>query len=388
MVARASLCDCSAHAAFMTNLSRRVRCSPSRKKPAEKLCGIIAKQTLQIKFLRSKIHEATSEKKSGAGESESAMNVSTSGDHLDLFENSFFSQDPFLESATPMLDTYFHPHSDLANDTARIMWADAADSDQDEQQTRTLRLRGLPFSATRQDIKHFLGQFTRFIEADSCIQIFCNRDGRPSGLAEIEFVTPTAAQQCRQEKNMQKMIVYNCASSKNGQVQDRYIEIFLCPDRFAPRQIQDDTFKVQFPRLTMTCCENLADETILIEDCMLYLKSRRGYTSILSALGNAVSESSRQYVRATQLGLKHILLNYPEKFSITGDRGREWATLLQPWRITLDTALCSSDTTQCNHTSLWLDSFAVADSSQAVLSPSFLFVSEMPDMYSPCEPYY
>ena len=95
---------------------------------------------------------------------------------------------------------------------------------------RTLKLRGLPFSATVAHIKNFLGEHVQYVEDDSCIYIVHNRDGRSSGLAEIIFMTSTAAQKCQEEKHMQKMFVETVPLSANI-VQERYIEVFLREDR-------------------------------------------------------------------------------------------------------------------------------------------------------------
>lgn len=53
--------------------------------------------------------------------------------------------------------------------------------------TGILRLRGLPFSARREDIKNF---FKDFVLADDAIHITYNSAGRPSGEAFVEFPSP------------------------------------------------------------------------------------------------------------------------------------------------------------------------------------------------------
>ncbi|XP_028758754.1 heterogeneous nuclear ribonucleoprotein H2-like [Neltuma alba] len=52
--------------------------------------------------------------------------------------------------------------------------------------TGVLRLRGLPFSATKDDIMEF---FKDFVVSEDCIHIVMNSEGRPSGEAYVEFAS-------------------------------------------------------------------------------------------------------------------------------------------------------------------------------------------------------
>nr|7VKJ_A Chain A, Epithelial splicing regulatory protein 1 [Homo sapiens]7VKJ_B Chain B, Epithelial splicing regulatory protein 1 [Homo sapiens]7VKJ_C Chain C, Epithelial splicing regulatory protein 1 [Homo sapiens]7VKJ_D Chain D, Epithelial splicing regulatory protein 1 [Homo sapiens]7VKJ_E Chain E, Epithelial splicing regulatory protein 1 [Homo sapiens]7VKJ_F Chain F, Epithelial splicing regulatory protein 1 [Homo sapiens]7VKJ_G Chain G, Epithelial splicing regulatory protein 1 [Homo sapiens]7VK len=77
-----------------------------------------------------------------------------------------------------------------------------------------IRLRGLPYAATIEDILDFLGEFATDIRTHG-VHMVLNHQGRPSGDAFIQMKSADrafmAAQKCH-KKNMK----------------DRYVEVFQC----------------------------------------------------------------------------------------------------------------------------------------------------------------
>lgn len=59
--------------------------------------------------------------------------------------------------------------------------------------TGVLRLRGLPFSAAKEDIRLFFADLPLTPLQDEGIHIIIANDGRPSGQAFVEFATPEDA---------------------------------------------------------------------------------------------------------------------------------------------------------------------------------------------------
>lgn len=58
------------------------------------------------------------------------------------------------------------------------------DGDDSPEQTTVVRMRGLPFSAGKDDIMEF---FKEYVLSEDSIHITCNMDGRPTGEAFVEF---------------------------------------------------------------------------------------------------------------------------------------------------------------------------------------------------------
>merc|ERR1712224_1043309 len=84
---------------------------------------------------------------------------------------------------------------------------------QEDDSHPTLRLRGLPYTATEQDVKNFFGYHTRFFNTENPIRLLLNRDGRPSGLATVVFISQATARIAQRDLD-RKMIG------------SRYIEVF------------------------------------------------------------------------------------------------------------------------------------------------------------------
>ncbi len=75
----------------------------------------------------------------------------------------------------------------------------------------TVKLRGLPYTATTDDIAAF---FHGYELVGGSVHIGTNREGRPSGEAWVDFASAKAAQRAVLERNKQHM-------------GSRYIELFL-----------------------------------------------------------------------------------------------------------------------------------------------------------------
>jgi hypothetical protein len=89
---------------------------------------------------------------------------------------------------------------------------------EDEASLSVVQLRGLPYRATVQDIMGFLGHHgSNLRDGAKSVQLVPNHKGRPSGFAKLYFNTPKAATACRDELHLCNL-------------EDRYVEVFLCSD--------------------------------------------------------------------------------------------------------------------------------------------------------------
>ncbi|XP_077983480.1 epithelial splicing regulatory protein 1-like isoform X1 [Glandiceps talaboti] len=77
-----------------------------------------------------------------------------------------------------------------------------------------IRMRGLPFAATVEDIMKFLGEFAHYIRPHG-VHMVLNQQGRPSGDAFIQMISAEKALQAAQQ----------CHRKHMG---ERYIEVFQC----------------------------------------------------------------------------------------------------------------------------------------------------------------
>jgi len=76
-----------------------------------------------------------------------------------------------------------------------------------------LRMRGLPFSATMEDIQTFVGSHSRNIVGT--VHVIYNLQGRPSGEAVVQLQNPEQAHKCATDLHLKHM-------------GERYIEVFQC----------------------------------------------------------------------------------------------------------------------------------------------------------------
>ncbi|XP_061674912.1 epithelial splicing regulatory protein 1 isoform X1 [Syngnathoides biaculeatus] len=83
-----------------------------------------------------------------------------------------------------------------------------------------LRLRGLPYSASIEDILHFLGEFTRDVRPHG-VHMVLNQQGRPSGDC---FIQMTSAERALLASQQLHKHVMSCQHGPNS----RYVEVFPC----------------------------------------------------------------------------------------------------------------------------------------------------------------
>ncbi|XP_077431067.1 epithelial splicing regulatory protein 1 isoform X2 [Vanacampus margaritifer] len=83
-----------------------------------------------------------------------------------------------------------------------------------------LRLRGLPYSASIEDILNFLGEFTHDVRPHG-VHMVLNQQGRPSGDCFIQMTSPERALSASQQLHKHVM---SCQHGPNS----RYVEVFPC----------------------------------------------------------------------------------------------------------------------------------------------------------------
>mmetsp|Transcript_89718 Transcript_89718/g.159454 ORF Transcript_89718/g.159454 Transcript_89718/m.159454 type:complete len:936 (+) Transcript_89718:90-2897(+) len=196
---------------------------------------------------------------------------------------------------------------------------------EDEENESAVQLRGLPYRATVQDVKNFLGQHARNLrDEQNSVQLVLNRDGRPSGFGRVQFTRPEAARAVRDTLHMHVMEVAGAPlPNSKADKEARYVEIFLYSER--PN-------KLRFKKTVGDSMETQEDAEIealgvtkqqVIEECRLHMNMPGKGTLLLSMLGVALSPPSRLYLKKTDQGLKHFLAQYPDEFSVDGTKGRE-----------------------------------------------------------------
>ncbi|XP_074298072.1 uncharacterized protein LOC141628886 [Silene latifolia] len=85
-----------------------------------------------------------------------------------------------------MTELCFDLESPLSNNVHLIKWSNEDDVNEPVKHTGILKLRGLPFSATKEDVTEF---FNGFLLAEDSIHITFNLNGRPTGEAFVEFAS-------------------------------------------------------------------------------------------------------------------------------------------------------------------------------------------------------
>jgi len=183
-------------------------------------------------------------------------------------------------------------------------------ADEDCSSPCTVQLRGLPFRATIPDIKAFLGEHANnLISAEPAIRMLLNRDGRPSGFARLQFISPKAAQDCREALHMQKM-------------GDRYVEVLACSDKAGKMRHRRVAEVEAAAGNADTSSDHVECEQVLAE-CRSHMQIPGRNQILLSMLGIALSERARNYLRRANLGLKHFLARFPNEFKVEGPKGCE-----------------------------------------------------------------
>jgi len=160
-------------------------------------------------------------------------------------------------------------------------------------ETRVVKLRGLPFSATEEQVQAFVDELLQALRPQDAatpwrVQLLRNRDGRPSGFAHIHFADEAAVEPGQRALHL----------STFG---DRYIEAFVrkCPtERAAPTP---------------------EEEAAVVVELATLLAQRDG-CCLLSQLGAAISATGRDLLRPC--GLKQLVEASPV-FVVEGPRGAE-----------------------------------------------------------------
>lgn len=189
----------------------------------------------------------------------------------------------------------------------------------DDGNSSAVQLRGLPFRATVSEIKTFLGSHAQHLATgEPAVRLLLNRDNRPSGFALIQFTTPEAARQCREQLHKQQM-------------GDRYVEVLACSERAGKVRHRraatgdgppDEGAVGQGADLSGGLPEAQERERVL-QECREHMNQPGRQQLLLSMLGIALSPPSRTYLRHANLGLKHFLARYPAEFRVDGPKGCE-----------------------------------------------------------------
>jgi len=173
-------------------------------------------------------------------------------------------------------------------------------------------LRGLPYQATEDDIRQFLGSFTTKLKGDAPIQIISfNKGRRPSGFAKVQLDAPESARDA-------------CECLHKRLIFDRYVEVFP----FAEKKfkiIAKKTF-VANPAAAddgVSSQEDQQTRAAVVQECRDYMESSGRSQLLLSLLGAALSHASRSYLKRTCKGLKQVLGEHPEEFEFSGIKNQQ-----------------------------------------------------------------
>lgn len=176
-----------------------------------------------------------------------------------------------------------------------------------------IQLRGLPYKATVEDVRSFLGGHAANLSEENPIHLVLNRDGRPSGFARVMFNSPEAARTCRDELHLRGM-------------DDRYVEVFLYPERPSKgrsRRIEDGSASER--ALTLADAAGVTKEQV-VRECRNEMSAPGKRRMLLSMLGVTLSTGSRAYLKQIDQGLKHFLAQFPVEFAVEGAKGCEYVT--------------------------------------------------------------
>lgn len=214
------------------------------------------------------------------------------------------------------------PAADDALLTSQVQGGAVAGAYADDDGTNpcTVQLRGLPFRATVADIRAFLnGHAQHLVTGEPPIRLLLNRDGRPSGFARVQFVSPEAAKLAREELHKQPM-------------NDRYIEVLACSERAgkarhrraaAPDGGVDAAEGAGFGQLLADGASEAIERERVLQECRDHMCTPGRNHLLLSMLGIALSPPARAYLRRQNLGLKHFLARFPNEFRVEGPKGCE-----------------------------------------------------------------
>ena len=187
--------------------------------------------------------------------------------------------------------------------------------DEDSSNPSSVQLRGLPFRASTEDVRTFLGEHANYLstEKNPNICLLSNRDGRPSGFARVFFTSPQAAHKCKDALHRKQM-------------GDRYVEV-LASDRNRSRKkaqgLATTTEEKETVPAPLDAATEQAEKERVLSECREHLSAPGRNQTLLSMLGIALTDPARNYLRRANLGLKHFLARFPNEFRVEGPKGCE-----------------------------------------------------------------
>lgn len=176
---------------------------------------------------------------------------------------------------------------------------------EEEDLSPTLRLRGLPYNAREEDVRDFFGYHTRFLRAENPISLIPNRDGRPSGLAMVSFVSQATARIAQRDLDRKMMGT-------------RYIEVF--------GPLNHNTHRFMKNPGPMT-------EVMVLRELRALLRKKGAM--LMSMLGVLLSDEGRQFLKSQGIGLKAFFQRVEDEFVVEGKKGEEKVIWLHPKNSTL-----------------------------------------------------
>jgi hypothetical protein len=189
----------------------------------------------------------------------------------------------------------------------------------------TLKLRGLPFTATEEDVCAFIkAQGVKV--AQSRLSLVRTRDGRSTGFATLEFDDLPSAAHAQEQLHMRV-------------AGDRYVEVFLKmqqPPCRAQGKPQHDSPGTSTRSGSEDDRSSFGDssagddvtEEHAVEELETFLASHPQGV-LLSMLGIAAGDATKAWMRDQGLGLKQLLARHAGKFVVEGDKGKQ-AVRLRP----------------------------------------------------------
>mmetsp|Transcript_23506 Transcript_23506/g.54550 ORF Transcript_23506/g.54550 Transcript_23506/m.54550 type:complete len:793 (+) Transcript_23506:108-2486(+) len=187
---------------------------------------------------------------------------------------------------------------------------DAQMFDEEKQGHLAIQLRGLPYKATVEDVRNFLKSHVEMLNEKNPIHLVMNRDGRPSGFARVVFESEEAATAARDELNLSTM-------------EDRYIEVFLYPDRPSKGKSRRLEEAAEKAGVTVSDAAGVTRDLVAAE-CRAEMSKPGNRRMLLSMLGVTLSPGARSYLKQMDQGLKFFLAHYATEFSIDGNKGCEF----------------------------------------------------------------
>lgn len=207
--------------------------------------------------------------------------------------------------------------------------ADRAGFEEDIETQSAVQLRGLPYRATAEDVVQFLGEHAADLAESNAVQLVQNRDGRPSGFARVQFISPEHAKKCVNDLHLRSM-------------EDRYVEVFLYSERPSKgRQRrgghEEGAVAPGDARAAPVVDASVTREQVVLE-CRMQMADAKKRRLLLSMLGVALSPGARAYLKQMDQGLKHFLTQFPTEFSVDGGKGCEYVTYT-PTQLSLSQAI-------------------------------------------------